>query len=210
VEFWDRWHISLTKFFTRYLYIPIGGNRKGQFRTYLNTIIVFLVSGLWHGADWTFVFWGGVHGLLLVTTKAFQKQIQKIPRWSNWCLTFMLVNLTWIPFRAGSFSEVRQIFRNLISFQYGGIHFSVLDNFRLTEIKYMYNMLGLSAIPVSNYLYVLLAFGVSFWAIFWCKNLEQENIEFRPTILKSISCAVLLVWCMCSFPSISTFIYQNF
>ena len=69
-DFWDRWHITLTKFFTKYLYIPMGGSRRGKGRTYLNVMIVFLVSGLWHGANWTFVLWGALHGLLMVIERA--------------------------------------------------------------------------------------------------------------------------------------------
>lgn len=63
-EFWDRWHITLTRFFTKYIYIPLGGSRKGKIRAYINTIIIFLISGLWHGANWTFIVWGGYTGYL--------------------------------------------------------------------------------------------------------------------------------------------------
>ncbi len=69
IDFWKRWHITLTRFFTKYLYIPLGGNRKGRFRTYINTLVVFLVSGIWHGAGFTFVIWGGMHGALYVVTR---------------------------------------------------------------------------------------------------------------------------------------------
>lgn len=71
LEFWDRWHITLTRFFSKYLYIPLGGNRKGNLRTCLNTMAVFLCSGLWHGANWTFVLWGILHGIFYDFNKAF-------------------------------------------------------------------------------------------------------------------------------------------
>lgn len=79
LEFWDRWHITLTRFYTKYLYIPLGGNRRGNMRTYINILIVFLCSGLWHGASWTFILWGGLHGCFMVFTRRFKKVFDKIP-----------------------------------------------------------------------------------------------------------------------------------
>lgn len=75
VDFWKRWHITLNRFFTKYVYIPLGGNRKGQGRMYLNLMIVFLLSGLWHGAGWNYIVWGAMHGVLYVATRFWQRQI---------------------------------------------------------------------------------------------------------------------------------------
>ena len=74
-EFWRRWHISLSTWFREYLYIPLGGNRKGTLRTYLNLLIVFIITGLWHGANWTFVFWGLFHGLFMVLERSFFRKV---------------------------------------------------------------------------------------------------------------------------------------
>ncbi|MBR5361076.1 MAG: MBOAT family protein, partial [Lachnospiraceae bacterium] len=71
-EFWDRWHITLTRFFTRYVYIPLGGSRKGTVRTYINVFIVFLISGLWHGAEWSFILWGALHGVAMLISRAIR------------------------------------------------------------------------------------------------------------------------------------------
>jgi len=108
--FWRRWHISLSTWFRDYLYIPLGGNRKGKFRTYLNLLIVFLVSGLWHGANWTYVCWGGIHGLLLITgiwiRKTFSDKTPLLPKTIRnalaMLLVFHLVCFAWILFRATS------------------------------------------------------------------------------------------------------------
>ena len=78
-EFWKRWHMTLTRFFTTYLYIPLGGNRKGLTRTCMNTLIVFAVSGLWHGAAWTYVLWGFLHGIAMVIWRLFGKWLSKLP-----------------------------------------------------------------------------------------------------------------------------------
>ena len=87
-DFWKRWHITLTRFLTKYLYIPLGGNRKGSVRTYANIMIVFLVSGLWHGSNWTFVLWGFLHGLASVLTRRFTIQWNKMHEVLQWFLTF--------------------------------------------------------------------------------------------------------------------------
>ena len=71
-DFWKRWHITLTRFFTRYVYIPLGGSREGKFKTYINIMIVFLISGIWHGANLTFILWGFIHGVILVFEKIFR------------------------------------------------------------------------------------------------------------------------------------------
>ena len=73
VDFWKRWHITLTKFFTRYVYIPLGGNRKGEARTYVNFMIIFLLSGFWHGTGWNFIIWGAMHGVLYVITRWYER-----------------------------------------------------------------------------------------------------------------------------------------
>lgn len=101
-EFWRRWHISLSTWLKDYIYIPLGGNRCGRFRNYWNIFVTFLVSGIWHGANWTFIVWGILHGLFQIVEKAFRLQkshstgIVKIFRI---CVTFMVVNFAWIFFR---------------------------------------------------------------------------------------------------------------
>jgi D-alanyl-lipoteichoic acid acyltransferase DltB (MBOAT superfamily) len=126
-EFWRRWHISLTTWFTDYLYIPLGGNRKGKNRKYLNTMIVFLVSGLWHGASWNYVVWGGLNGLFLIlhdVTENFRtcaKQKLNIEensighRFFSTLFTFCLVNITWVFFRAPSFHTALTIGRHTLA-----------------------------------------------------------------------------------------------
>ncbi len=102
-DFWKRWHISMTSWFREYLYFPLGGNRKGTVRTYINQWIVFLVSGFWHGASWNFVFWGAYHGSLLCAERAFLlKRTQNVSRLIRVAVTFLLVMIGWVFFRADS------------------------------------------------------------------------------------------------------------
>ena len=106
-EFWRRWHISLSSWLRDYLYIPLGGNRKGPWRTYLNLFLVMLLGGLWHGAGWTFVIWGGLHGILLALERMNGKRpfYHRAPAWLQTALTFLLVMFGWIFFRSGSLPE---------------------------------------------------------------------------------------------------------
>ncbi|PQB05482.1 MBOAT family O-acyltransferase [Aureitalea marina] len=121
-EFWRRWHISLSTWFRDYVYIPLGGSRHGKGKTYLNLMTVFLVSGLWHGAAWTFVIWGGIHGCIIVAEKALGKQLHQLKAgfksvrlgWlhatSSVVLTFAIVLAAWVFFRATNVDHATAIF----------------------------------------------------------------------------------------------------
>lgn len=122
-EFWKRWHISMTSWFREYLYFPLGGNRKGPFRTYLNQWIVFLLSGFWHGAAWNFIFWGAYHGSILCVERAFLlKRTQNINRFFRWALTFFLVMIGWVFFRANSIGEGFSYIANMFNFSNYYLH----------------------------------------------------------------------------------------
>lgn len=97
-DFWKRWHISLTKFLTKYVYIPLEGSKNGVVFACINTIIVFGVSGLWHGANWTFVLWGLLHGLLSCFDRLFEKFEHKIFLPIRWVCTFGIVSILWLLF----------------------------------------------------------------------------------------------------------------
>ena len=107
-DFWHRWHISLSSWFRDYLYIPLGGNRCSKFRKHLNLLITFLVSGLWHGADWKYVIWGGIHGILQVISDCFSQYSRKLYSCTviaQRVLTFVMVSFVWVFFRAGNLEE---------------------------------------------------------------------------------------------------------
>ncbi|WP_349664667.1 MBOAT family protein [Cellulophaga lytica] len=130
-EFWRRWHISLSTWFRDYVYIPLGGSRKGNYRTYLNLFLVFLISGLWHGAAITFVIWGAIHGLIIVLEKATIKIRVKIYRtlgidkdiFSNriifGSITFLIVSFAWVFFRANNLADATLVINNILSFRGG-------------------------------------------------------------------------------------------
>jgi alginate O-acetyltransferase complex protein AlgI len=112
-EFWRRWHISLSSWLRDYLYIPLGGNQRGSRRTYINLMATMLLGGLWHGAGWGFLIWGGLHGLYLAMERLVQRVRQSDTPFIPAPLVFLVVTLTWIPFRAQSVSEGWAIFSGL-------------------------------------------------------------------------------------------------
>ena len=119
-EFWRRWHISLSTWFRDYVYIPLGGNRKGQARTLLNNFLTMVVAGLWHGSTWMFVLWGALHGAGLAVHKLCRGWLKKIPdAWPvkavSWLLTMAFVMACWVFFRAGSLEDVQEIFRRIFT-----------------------------------------------------------------------------------------------
>ena len=115
IDFWHRWHMTLSLFLRDYVYIPLGGNRGGEGRRYINIMLTMLIGGLWHGANWTFVAWGGLHGIFLLVNHAWrglrgERETTLFRQWSARVFTFLLVILAWVFFRAESFDAARRIF----------------------------------------------------------------------------------------------------
>jgi D-alanyl-lipoteichoic acid acyltransferase DltB (MBOAT superfamily) len=160
-EFWRRWHISLSTWFKDYVYIPLGGNRVVKWRWYYNLFITFLISGLWHGANWTFAAWGALHGFYMVVDSLVGPGRERLlSRWSggpagvafagiNVAITFALVVIAWIPFRAADFGDAWYIFTHL---------FSGSGNwFNLTAVAIQFRGLGLNTVEMS---YCALSIGI--------------------------------------------------
>lgn len=136
-EFWRRWHISLSSWLRDYLYIPLGGNRKGTIRTYVNNFLTMLIGGLWHGAAWKFVFWGGMHGVGLAVHKASKPLLDKIPniypvKLLSWTITIVYVSLLWVFFRAESWTDSWLIIKNIFT------NFSVAHIAPFLEVRYVW------------------------------------------------------------------------
>jgi alginate O-acetyltransferase complex protein AlgI len=115
-EFWRRWHITLGAFLRDYLYIPLGGNRKGKLRQTGNLLATMLLCGLWHGAAWNFVLWGGLHGAYLVAHAQYRRWFPPLPAPFARALTLFAVILAWVPFRAGTLTGSLSIFRGMAGF----------------------------------------------------------------------------------------------
>lgn len=127
-DFWRRWHITLSRFLREYVYIPLGGNRKGEFRTYTNLLATFIIGGLWHGAGWTFIFWGFLHGVALMIHRAWSKLGFTMWTWLAWLITFNFINIAWVFFRAKEWEDAVRILGAMFS----------LDNIVLSEIYFKF------------------------------------------------------------------------
>ncbi len=126
-DFWRRWHITLSRFLKDYIYIPLGGNRKGEVRTYANLFTTFLLGGIWHGAGWTFIFWGFLHGAALVLHRAWSKLHIKMPLLLAWFLTFNFINIAWVFFRAKEWDDAIKVLHGMITITDIGIRLNSLE-----------------------------------------------------------------------------------
>lgn len=159
-EFWKRWHISLSSWFKDYLYIPLGGNRHGRLNTYRNMILTMLVAGLWHGAAWNFVIWGGLHAAGRTVTRELEATriyAEKVPKIFKQFLIFHYVCLTWIFFRAETFDKAVTILKNIFTFTLTDPRFSIAALLFMGMVlfyQYIYEskfvkMLEFSAVKIS-------------------------------------------------------------
>ncbi|MHC4443713.1 MAG: MBOAT family O-acyltransferase [Planctomycetota bacterium] len=128
-DFWRRWHISLSCWFRDYVYIPMGGNRKGAFNTYRNLFLAMVISGLWHGAAWTFIIWGALHGFGSILTRKLERSAfysERVPKLVKQLLVFVFVTFAWIFFRAASFEDAYFIVMKIFSWEFADPAFPVL------------------------------------------------------------------------------------
>ena len=201
-DFWNRWHITLTRFLRKYIYFPLGGNRKGTLRTYVNIIIVFLVSGLWHGANWTFILWGLIHGLAQVITRIFRRQWERLHPAFQWICTFGFVNLAWILFRADSMSHFKTFLVHIAQVGNQAIGPNFFPVFVKPEMPmWMLNHMDLT---------VFFIYAAALFLVMNPDNLGEGGKNLKPTFLRGLATAIMLVWSVLSLAGVSSFIYFQF
>lgn len=208
-EFWKRWHITLTRFLRVYIYFPLGGNRKGKYRTYLNLFIVFLVSGLWHGANYTFIVWGMLHGIAMLINRIFKEKIDHIHPALNWLITFSFINLTWTIFRSDSLHQAMAIFKEIFTFNFTGISTDIFNALYSSDISFF-----ISKIPYINeriqVIFVPLVFVIILIAVLGFKNTNEKISSFHPSVHNAVFYSIILFLCIISLAGVSTFLYFNF
>lgn len=197
-EFWRRWHISLSTWFRDYVYIPLGGNKKGNVKTYYNLLIVFLLTGFWHGATWSFIFWGLFHGLFLIIERlGFDKILQKLPKVIRWVYTILIVMVGWVFFRIETISDAIYFVLKLFGYGKSGsvefIHF--LDRERLFIL--------IIAIAASSTLFLKV------------KNIQKifdNKFEHLFVLLKNMTLIAMFIYCIMyiNSGSYNPFIYFRF
>ena len=204
-DFWKSWHMTLTRFLTKYIYIPLGGNRKGVLRTYVNILIVYLVSGLWHGAGYTFIVWGLLHGVATVLYRMFKKTYDKIPSFIQWGMTFLFINVSWILFRAPSVTDALRIMKQVFV---GGWQFKIS-----AELDEMLVWSTLISILTKFLSLEMVVFGAVMIAVLSCvflKNGVERIKNFKPNFKWLAVTYVLLVIGVLSLSGVSSFLYTNF
>lgn len=209
-EFWERWHMSLTRFLRTYIYIPLGGNRKGKIRTYINIMIVYLVSGIWHGANWTFVLWGVIHGFLNCLNRLFQKSWEKLGKVTQWFITFMLVDILWIIFRADNIASAVLFIKKMCCLSDFSISESLYDCFNLSEVilvEHKIPLLNDLSARITGFHLWLFIFG-AFFIVLNFRN--SKELEFKPTIATSLLTVIFMFWSVISLAGIFTFLYFDF
>lgn len=213
-EFWDRWHITLTKFFTKYIYIPLGGNRKGIVRTYINIMIVFLVSGIWHGSTINFVIWGLIHGLLSCISRAMKPYEDRIPKCIRWIVTFVCINIAWVYFRAPSLAGANLMIKELFSFKFVPIDANFTTYAFPAELEIVPWLVNkFTEIKSTYYFCVIINVLVVVFSLFASTKMKNtsERINAFKVSRKAVFVTVfLLVWSILSMSEVSNFIYVNF
>ncbi|MBQ3285216.1 MAG: MBOAT family protein [Ruminococcus sp.] len=206
-DFWKRWHMTLTRFLTNYIYFPLGGSRCSTFRTCLNVMIVFLVSGIWHGVGFTFIVWGLMHGVAMVLYRLLKKWIDKVPYAVTWLLTFIFINLTWVFFRALTISDAGLLISRVFS---GGFQLqeelvdTLIHTVPIHVVKNIFEFDG--ALNV-----ILIAIMIGATIICLCtKNVQERVKQFCPKIINLLTTVFLLIWSILSLSGVSTFLYFNF
>ncbi|MBQ4085581.1 MAG: MBOAT family protein [Clostridia bacterium] len=206
--FWERWHITLTRFFTTYVYIPLGGSRRGVARACLNTMIVFTISGFWHGAGWTYILFGIAYGLMLVGCRIWKKQIAKTPAWVLYPITFLLNLFNISMFRANTIGDAVQLWKQVFRFDFGAVAPAMSQSVLITEFDVLLNNIFSGALPQWLPLVALAAFCM--YASTGMKNVHERLAVFKPTFGRALVAVTLIGWSVLSLSGVTTFLYFNF
>ncbi len=231
IEFWRTWHMTLSRFLRDYLYIPLGGNRVGKIRKHLNLLITMLLGGLWHGAGWNFILWGGLHGLFLIINHAWRFSHQKFfprakaPLQGVICnlITLLCVVFAWVPFRAESITDVRKMYEAMLGLN------GILIHPKFTPVlKYLPDFVQVSSSSEGwvapndsitfTYLFPLL------FVVFFLPNIFEylrglapigfkvrpHKIKFRGSSLEALLLAVLTTFVLSFLNAKSEFLYFQF
>lgn len=190
-SFWRRWHITLSRFLRDYIYIPLGGNRKGKYRTYVNLMLTFILGGIWHGAGWTFVFWGFLHGFALVVHRLWTHIGIRLPLVVAWFLTFNFVNISWVFFRAKEWDDALKVLEGM---------------FGLQGFEYQLNYLQLGILGLGM---LIVLMGKSSSTIF-ASTLLSKKFDFSFLRMLQFSLFMFLAIIIIRLGNKSEFLYFNF
>ncbi|ANE35954.1 membrane bound O-acyl transferase, MBOAT family [Campylobacter iguaniorum] len=206
-DFWRRWHITLSRFLRDYLYIPLGGNRGGYWRTYRNLLATFILGGLWHGAGWTFIFWGFMHGVALVIHRIWKNLNLKLPKIIAWFITFNFINIAWVFFRAKEWENAIKVLKGMC-----GLSGIVLPSFLSNKLTFLSKFgveFGSLFADIQGNRYTIILIFLSFLLTLCFKNsmhLLNTKLNYKIMFLSSL----IFSYSILSLSKISEFLYFNF
>lgn len=207
-DFWRRWHITLSRFLRDYIYIPLGGNRNSELRTYSNLFTVFLIGGLWHGASWMFVIWGALHGFAIVIHRAWKSLGFSMNKYLAWFITFNFINITWVFFRAREWEDTLKVLHGMMGLN--GIvlseklsaKVSFLSHYGVTFGEYFANLEMTS--KDLRFLAAVLLLTLVF------SNTNQYSERFKPNWITLWFTAIVFIYSILNLEKVSEFLYFNF
>ncbi len=194
-DFWRRWHMTLSRFLKNYIYIPLGGNRHGEYKTYRNLFLTFLIGGIWHGANWTFIMWGVLHGFATCIHRFWKKFNIKINKYLAIFITFFFINITWVFFRAPSIHRAFDILKSMIGLN--GVNPLVINKLRFSFEN--------GSIKLSLFLFV----GCILLSFFFKNSMEWFE-KFKPDKVYFIVILILFIISILSINKVSEFLYFQF
>ncbi|PLY05635.1 MAG: membrane-bound O-acyltransferase family protein [Arcobacter sp.] len=206
-DFWRRWHITLGRFLRDYIYIPLGGNKKGNFKTYNNLMITFILGGFWHGAGWTFIFWGFLHGFALGIHRLWKTMGFNMNMVLAWFITFNFVNITWVFFRAKEWEDAIKVLKGM-----AGLNGIVMSD----KFAEKYASLSDYGVEFGGWLVHINGnksftwIAVAFIITVFMKNAMELKDTFKPNIWYLIYSAILICYTVSNMNKLSEFLYFNF
>jgi alginate O-acetyltransferase complex protein AlgI len=206
-DFWRRWHMTLSRFLREYLYIPLGGNHGGQLATLRNVFLTVLLGGLWHGAGWTFVLWGALHGTAFVIQRVWTLGGVRLPKWQGWTLTFLFVNAAWVYFRATTVEQANGICLRMLGFHDSAAATIGPGQLAGRAAKQAEGLFGSTSAPVSLVVTILVATLCTTWL---APNSTALAARFRPSPVLGILAGAALAFSLLTMHRPTEFIYFNF
>ena len=200
--------MTLSRFLRDYIYIPLGGNKKGSFRTYSNLLATFVIGGFWHGAGWTFLFWGFLHGLALCIHRIWSNLGFKMWTWLAWFITFNFVNIAWVFFRAREWEDAVKVLGSMFSLDnvvlpiFLESKLQLLKLFGITFDGFIANIKGDYFTP----LWII----IGFILVLGFKNSMEKMVEFKPNYKIVVLTLICFLYGVLSLNKVSEFLYFNF
>jgi D-alanyl-lipoteichoic acid acyltransferase DltB (MBOAT superfamily) len=207
-DFWRRWHMTLSRFLRDYIYIPLGGNKKSSFRTYTNLLATFVIGGFWHGAGWTFLFWGFLHGIALIIHRAWTNLGFKMNIILAWFITFNFVNVAWVFFRAKEWEDAIKVLKGMV-----GLSGVVISDKLIYKIGFFKSIISNNPELFGKLIFGSTSFSFIIAGIFFVlfsKNSMEYSKIFKFNLTGLLFLIVLFIGTLLSMSQVSEFLYFNF